>query len=151
MKVNSYMKSLITGAIIGVIQLVVLTMFMATILYLTNGEGFFHKAGTHQSVGNIHLDDVNKIGYIIAAVLPLTLLRYTSVKYMPLLILSSIFSYCLTFLLLNDILFYIFSCNLLGGLDVLHFGGWIFPVGALCGTVLAVIINARMNYHKKKK
>ena len=151
MKVYSYKKSLIVGTIIGAIQIVFLTIFMAIILYLTDGEWFFHKEGMSKQIGNIHLDDVDKIGYIVAAIIPLILLIYNSVKYLPPLIISSIFSYCITFYVLNGILYYIFTCNILGGLDILHFGGWIFPVGAFIGTMLAVFINMIINFDKKKQ
>ncbi len=150
MKANSYEKSLIIGAIIGAIQIVLLTVFMAIVLHLTDGEGFFYKEGVNEQVRNIYLDDVDKIGYIVAAIIPLIILKYNSIKYLLPIMISSIFSYCITFYALNSILYYIFSCNVLGSLDVLHFGGWIFPVGALYGTVLSVIIITIANLYKKK-
>lgn len=151
MKVVSYEKSLIVGTIIGAIQIIFLTIFMAIILYLTDGEEFFYKEGMSKQIGNIHLDDVDKIGYTVAAIIPLIILRYNSVKYLLPLMISSIFSYCITFYVLNGILYYIFSCNVLGGLDILHFGGWVFPVGTLYGTALSVIINTIINFYRKIK
>lgn len=150
MKANSYEKSLLVGAIIGVIQIVLLTVFMAMVLHLTDGYGFFYKEGVNEQVRNIYLDDVDKIGYIVATIIPLILLRYDSIKYLLPIIISSIFSYFITFYALDAILYYIFSCNVLGRLDVLHFGGWIFPIGALNGTVLSVIIITIANLYKRK-
>ena len=68
MKVDSCKKSLISGVIIGAIQLIFLTAFMAVILYLTDGEWFFYKEGMHKQIGNIRLDNVDKFGYIVAAI-----------------------------------------------------------------------------------
>lgn len=150
MKANSYEKSFLIGAIIGVIQIILLTVFMAIVLHLTDGDGFFYKEGANEQVKNIYLDDVDKIGYIVAAIIPLILLRYDLIKYLLPIMISSIFSYFITFYVMDLILYYIFSCNVLGGLDVLHFGGWIFPVGALYGTVLSVIIITITNIYKKK-
>ena len=149
MKANSYEKSLAIGVIIGAIQIVLLTIFMTIVLHLTSGEGFFYKEGVHQQIRNIYLADVDKIGYIVAAIIPLVLLKYDSFKYLLLIMILSIFSYCITFYLMDAILYYIFSCNVLGNLDILHFGGWIFPVGALHGTVLSVTINTIVNFYKK--
>lgn len=151
MNVNSYRKSLIVGAVIGAIQIVLLTIFMAVVLYLTDGEGFFFKEGVKQQIGNICLEDIDKIGYIVSAIIPLIFLKYNSVKYLFPLMISSIFSYLITCDAMSAILFYIFSCNILGRLDLLHFGYWVFPFGALCGTILSVIINTSVNFHKKKK
>ena len=88
MKVNSYEKSLLVGALIGVIQIVLLTVFMAMVLHLTDGYGFFYKESVNEQVRNIYLDDVDKIGYIVATIIPLILLRYDSIKYLLPIIIS---------------------------------------------------------------
>lgn len=151
MKIDSYIKSLIIGAVTGALQIVILTIFMGVILHLTGGESFFHKEEINTQIGNIRLDNIDKIGYILAAIVPIMMLRYSSIKYFPSCMFSGIASYFASFCVLDAVLYYVFSCNVLGGLDVLHFGGWIFPVGALFGTAVSVIVNTTINSNRKRK
>lgn len=150
MRIDLYRKSVICGFIYGAISIVIMTIFIAVVLYLTDGEDFFYKEGVTQQIGNISLRDVDTVGYILAALVPVLLLRYSSVRYLPFHICSSVLSYFLTYFVIDSILYYFFSCNLLGGLDVLHYGGWVFPVGAMLGLIISVIINTFMNLKRNR-
>lgn len=149
MKIDSYNKSVLIGFINSAIQVVLLVVFTAVVLHLTNGEGFMHKEYVNEQVGNIRRKDVEAVGYILSSVVPLVLLRYNSIKYLPLHIVVSIGAYLIYYFIFNYILYYVFKCNILGGFDALRFGAGVFPYGALAGTVLSVIINTIVNLYKK--
>lgn len=152
MEINSWKNSIKCGFLYALITFGVLTIFTCFVYYfLLQGEEFIGKQGTVNNINGISFYIVNAAGTILSMLVPIFLLRYSTVKYLPLSLLISSISYCLLY-----ILFCCFGEVISFGVlyplesfDTLIYAIIAFPIGSAVGTIISIIIN--INKNKKRK
>lgn len=128
-------KSALAQSILSVIFCIVYTYI---VLILTNGEEFVGKADTYEMINGIRYDFILIMCGVFAALIPIFLLRYDSLKYLFVYIPLSGALYI--FLMLLCILFVIDD-----NFDLIFYALSSVPIGSAVGTLTAIVINLLIN------
>ncbi len=109
------------------------------IMFLTDGEDFVGKDTTQKVINGIRHDVVLVICGAFSGMIPITLLKYSKIKYIPLCVVLSIIYY------LMILFFYLLVSNPNNVFDLITFATTSIPIGYFIGVIIAIIINTIEN------
>ncbi len=133
LKIDSWEKSVKTALKLSLFTVICCVIYTYVIVAFTGGETFVSKQPTEEVINGISHNMTLILNGVVAALIPILLLRYESGKYLLAYIpLSILFYLAIMFLCV-----FIIDDNF----DLLLYAIFTTPIGMLSGTVVAVIIN----------
>ena len=149
MKINTVKQSLLGGVIYGAVTFVIYCIFTCLLYYYLKGEFFISKGGTKEFINGIPFVGINIMGAVISSLIPVFLIRYTSIFRYIICIFVAALLYAFLLVMLYVL---VFSMPLtwalkhpMNSFDALYWGILIFPVGAFGGMIITIIINSIFN------
>lgn len=138
LKITSWKGSVKSALMQSLLSMLFCVIYTYIILFLTGGEEFIGKAHTYEEINGIRHSFVLVICGIIAALIPIILLRYDSMRYLLAYIPLSIMFYIGLSIL---IVVFIIGNNF----DMIGYALSSVPIGSGGGTLVALIINTFNN------
>ena len=147
MKISNWWRALLMGVISAFATTLVCIVFTYVVHTLTNGVPVFPVSlyPDMQTVDSFYIPVVLIIGSVLSALVSLSLLRYTSVKFLFVYTPISIVLYVSSYFVIQSIDIINTPLN---SWDYLLYYIMLFPLGAVVGTIISIITNQVRNYRK---